>query len=77
MIDAQPVTDKLKARFADAVPEVSETYGELTMVVGREQIVDVCRFLKDDPNLRYEMLMDVAGVDYLGREPRFEVVYHL
>jgi NADH-quinone oxidoreductase subunit C len=77
MIDAQPVADKLKERFADAVQEVSEAHGELTMVVSREQIVEVCRFLKNGPDLRYEMLMDVAGVDYLGREPRFEVVYHL
>lgn len=77
MLDTQPVIDKLKECFADAVQEVSEAHGELAMVVSREQIVDVCRFLKDDPALRYEMLMDVAGVDYLGREPRFEVVYHL
>jgi NADH-quinone oxidoreductase subunit C len=72
-----PVADKLRERFADTVQEVSEAHGELTVVVGRERIVDVCRFLKDDPDLRYAMLMDVAGVDYLGREPRFEVVYHL
>jgi NADH-quinone oxidoreductase subunit C len=71
------VVDKLKARFADAVQEASEAHGELTLVVSREQIVDICRFLKDDSDLRYNMLMDVAGVDYLGREPRFEVVYHL
>jgi NADH-quinone oxidoreductase subunit C len=37
----------------------------------------VCRFLKGDLDLRYDLLMDMAGVDYLGREPRFEVVYHL
>jgi NADH-quinone oxidoreductase subunit C len=72
-----PVADKLKERFAQAVQEVSEAHGELTLVVRREQIVYICRFLKDDPALRYDMLMDVAGVDYLGREPRFEVVYHL
>jgi NADH-quinone oxidoreductase subunit C len=72
-----PTVDRLKERFADAVQEVSEVHGELTLVVSREQIVDICRVLKDDPDLRYNMLMDVAGVDYLGREPRFEVVYHL
>jgi NADH-quinone oxidoreductase subunit C len=71
------VADRLKERFKDAVQEASETYGELTLVVGREQIVEVCRWLKDDPDLRYNLLMDMAGVDYLGREPRFEVVYHL
>jgi NADH-quinone oxidoreductase subunit C len=72
-----PVTEKLKAQFADTVQEVVEAHGELTVVVSRAQIVEVCRFLKDDAVLRFDLLMDMAGVDYLGREPRFEVVYHL
>jgi NADH-quinone oxidoreductase subunit C len=71
------VVEKLQARFVDAVHEVVEAHGELTVVVDRTQIVDICRFLKDDPDLRFDLLMDMAGVDYLGREPRFEVVYHL
>jgi NADH-quinone oxidoreductase subunit C len=71
------VADKLIERFADAVQEAVESHGELTLVVSRAQVVDICRFLKDEPDLQYNMLMDVAGVDYLGREPRFEVVYHL
>ena len=72
-----PVADKLVERFADAVQEVSAAHGEVTLVVSREQIVDICRWLKDDPDFRYDLLMDMAGIDYLGREPRFEVVYHL
>jgi NADH-quinone oxidoreductase subunit C len=72
-----PVADKLKELFADAVQEVTEAHGELTIVVSREQIVDICQVLKEDLDLHYNMLMDIAGVDYLGREPRFEVVYHL
>jgi len=72
-----PVVEKLQTRFVDAVQEVVEAHGELTVVVSRAQIVEICRFLKDDPGLRFDILMDMAGVDYLGREPRFEVVYHL
>jgi NADH-quinone oxidoreductase subunit C len=77
MIGDIPVADKLVERFADAVQEVSAAHGEVTLVVSREQIVDICRWLKDDPDFRYDLLMDMAGMDYLGREPRFEVVYHL
>jgi NADH-quinone oxidoreductase subunit C len=77
MIAEMAVADKLNERFAGAVQEVSEAHGELTLVVSREQIVGICRFLKDAPDLRYDLLMDVAAVDYLGRQPRFEVVYHL
>jgi NADH-quinone oxidoreductase subunit C len=71
------IADKLNEHFANAVQEVSEAHGELTLVVSCEQIIGVCRFLKDAPELRYNMLIDMAGVDYLGREPRFEVVYQL
>ena len=71
------VAGKLKDRFMDAIQEVSEAHGELTLIVDRGQIVEICRRLKDDADLRYNLLMDMAGVDYLGREPRFEVVYQL
>jgi NADH-quinone oxidoreductase subunit C len=77
MLGQIPAVDRLKEHFADAVLEAAASHGELTIVVSREQIVEVCRLLKDDSTLAYNMLMDVAGVDYLGREPRFEVVYHL
>ncbi|MCP5071628.1 MAG: NADH-quinone oxidoreductase subunit C [bacterium] len=34
-------------------------------------------FLRDEPALAFDMLIDLTCVDYLGREPRFEMVYHL
>jgi NADH-quinone oxidoreductase subunit C len=77
MMGDLPVVEKLRQRFANAVQEVTEAHGEVTLVVDREQIVDVCRWLKDEPDSRYDLLMDMGGVDYLGREPRFEVVYQL
>jgi NADH:ubiquinone oxidoreductase subunit C len=52
-----PVAEKLIGRFADAVQEVSEAHGEVTLVVNRAQIVDICRWLKDDPDFRYDLLM--------------------
>lgn len=51
------------------------------------KLVDVCTFLRDDPRLKFEILNDITGVDYLesdakkapkaGFEPHLEVVYHL
>lgn len=77
MLTETAAAGKLKERFGEAVQEISEAHGEVTVVVSRERIVEICRFLKTDPDLRYDLLMDMAGVDYLGREPRFDVVYHL
>jgi NADH-quinone oxidoreductase subunit C len=77
MSAAAQVGEHLKTRFAEVVQEVTEAHGELSVVLSREGLVEVCRFLKRHTDLAYDLLLDVAGVDYLGREPRFEVVYHL
>jgi NADH-quinone oxidoreductase subunit C len=51
--------------------------GELTLTVARERVVEALSFLRDDPLCRFEVLIDVCGVDYPERPQRFEVVYHL
>jgi NADH-quinone oxidoreductase subunit C len=52
-------------------------YGELTVQVHRETIVDAVRALRDDPETRFISIIDVCGVDFPDRDERFEVVYHL
>ncbi|HVT17272.1 MAG TPA: NADH dehydrogenase (quinone) subunit D [Thermoanaerobaculia bacterium] len=48
-----------------------------TWVVRREVLSELARELRDDPVSRFDLLMDLAGVDYPDREERFEAVYHL
>ena len=71
------VLSKLKEKFGDAIVATHSDFGDDTAVVRRERIVDICTFLRDDPAMRFDFAMDLTGVDYLGEEPRFEVVYHL
>jgi len=52
-------------------------FNQLTVAVHAEKIVDVARFLRDDPACRFVNLTDVTAVDYPNREKRFDVVYHL
>ncbi|WP_114008897.1 NADH-quinone oxidoreductase subunit C [Cohaesibacter intestini] len=52
-------------------------FGELTVTVQRPDILEVLRFLRDDPRLQFACFIDVTAVDYPGRAERFEVVYHL
>lgn len=66
---------KLKERFSDSVLDEKEYRGETTVVVKKEEIVEVCRFVKEE--LGYNFLTDLCGVDYLGSAPRFMVVYNL
>lgn len=50
---------------------------DFTLIVAAEAIVEVCAFLRDDPEFDFAMLSWLGGMDYLPREPRFEVVYSL
>jgi len=68
---------KLAEKFPDSIIETHSYRGDDTAVVKKEDIVAICTFLRDDEALRYNFMMDLTAVDYLGREPRFEVVYHL
>ncbi|WP_321529683.1 NADH-quinone oxidoreductase subunit C [uncultured Desulfuromonas sp.] len=72
---SQAVVAKLKGAFAASVLDVKEHRGEVTVTVKKEDIVSVCRFLKEEAG--YNFLCDLCGVDYLGQTPRFMVVYNL
>jgi NADH-quinone oxidoreductase subunit C len=67
---------KIRERFSGQIIEMHSFLGHDTVVVAKEAIFELARFLKEDPELQYNFLMDVTAVDYLPRNPRFEVVYH-
>ena len=71
------VIEAAKAALGNALVEVKEHVGEITLTVRRESIVDALRSLRDTPGLEYQQLMEIAGVDYPDRAERFEVVYQL
>jgi NADH-quinone oxidoreductase subunit C len=72
-----PVVQKIQERFPDAFREAKEFRGEQTVVVKRDAIVEIARFLHDEPGLEFNHLSDLTSVDYPDRDERFEVVYHL
>jgi NADH-quinone oxidoreductase subunit C len=51
--------------------------GELVVEARAARVVEVLSFLRDDPACLFKELIDVCGVDWPGRDPRFDVVYHL
>jgi NADH-quinone oxidoreductase subunit C len=67
--------DELGAALGDALIEAKDAVGEVSLTVRRDDVVDVCRTLRD--RFEYQQLMEIAGVDYPQRPERFEVVYHL
>jgi len=71
------VVAALQAALPGAVEETLEFRGETTLVVGRDRVLEVLAYLRDQAAPRFTVLTDLAGVDRLPAEPRFEVVYLL
>ncbi|MBS1114600.1 MAG: hypothetical protein H6Q93_46 [Nitrospirae bacterium] len=72
------IAERIREVFPEEVLAVSEFRGQVSVTLRKTRIRDVSRYLHDDPELYFDYLIDVCGVDYLGKkEKRFEVVYHL
>jgi NADH-quinone oxidoreductase subunit C/D len=75
--------EKIRANFPEAVLGVDDFRGETTVTVQPEQLVEICTFLRDDPDLKYDQLTFVSAVDNLARSGqsanshRFDAVYQL
>ena len=77
-VTPSPLVAALQHANAGWVAEVIEAFGEITVVVPREKIAEVCSFLKSAPGLEFNFLSDICGADRgPEEEPRFEVNYHL
>ncbi len=71
------VINLFKEKFSEAIVDSHEQHGDETILVKKESLFEVLKFAKENENLKFDSMMDICGVDYLGQTPRFEVVYHL
>jgi NADH-quinone oxidoreductase subunit C len=77
VIDLVALGETIKAALPGAVTGSSVAFDQLSVTIEASKIVDIVKFLRDDPALRFVSFIDVTAVDYPGREKRFDVVYHL
>ena len=90
MSDAPPVMSKLDtlqaavaAQLGARVKKLDRALGELTLTVAAADYLDAATLLRDHPDLKFEQLVDLCGVDYSSYRdvawegPRFCVVSHL
>ena len=69
---------KLKAKFDGAVLEALEFIGQLSIRIEPDRIVEVCNFLRDETESKFNYLSDLTCVHYpLGPERPLEIVYNL
>ena len=84
---AAEIAALLEAQFGSAIAGATLDALDPFVTVEPAKLVEVCVFLRDDPRLKFALLNDITGVDYLepdpkkvakaGFEPHTEVVYHL
>ena len=68
---------RVREEFQKGVLASHSDVGDDTLVVDRSTVVAICRFLKQEPGLHYNLFLDLTVVDLLPQTPRFEVVIHL
>jgi len=86
-MSGQAFLDRLKAKFGDRISGANFEAIDPWIEVKPEGLVELCRYLRDEPDLRFNMLNCISGVDYLEVDPKkaakndwqphIEVVYHL
>ncbi len=65
MADIEVLHAKIEERFQSLYSKAIIANGELTLIVPREHLTEICLCLRDTPELDFKMLIDVCGVDYL------------
>lgn len=65
MTDVNVLCTEIKERFSAWITNAAVAYGELTVEVKSEYLLDSCRVLRDDARFDFRQLLDVCGIDYL------------
>ena len=86
-MNLQEIAERLKAKFGDKIVDAVQEAIDPWVEVSPDGLVEVCRFLKDDPDMRFDMLNVITAVDYVHTDPKkaakapwsphIELVYHI
>ena len=71
------ILNQLRANLPNVQVGTSEFKDELTLQVQKKDIVDVCKVLKNDSELKFIHCEDVTAIDWARRKNRFTIVYHI
>src|SRR5690606_8980986 len=72
-----PSVDALREKFGAAIGRSDVVWDETTVVVRKDALHDIIRWLHDDASQRYDYLVDVTAVEYRDTVRPLEVVWHL
>jgi NADH-quinone oxidoreductase subunit C len=75
-MEEKTILELLRKEFPAGVRETSTSLDDEVAVIDKGALLQIATFLRDGPR-EFTMLLDLTCVDYQGKEPRFEMVYHL
>jgi NADH/F420H2 dehydrogenase subunit C len=75
--EAKVTTRLLRSQLGEDLLEANDFRGDLTIRIQPARLIEALTLLKNQPELSFDMLLDVCGADWPEREPRFDLVYHL
>lgn len=70
-------SETLKSKLSNFNTEFTDVNGYMAIYADRDQILDVCRMLKEDPELMFDSLLDAVSVDRFQKKDRFEMIYNI
>ncbi len=80
-MDPLQIAKMVEEKFAGQVLATTTHAGQVSILIKREAVKDICLYLRDEPSLKMDHLPDLTAVDYSrypgDTGPRFEVVYNL
>lgn len=74
MSRTEHVERRVRERFPESVEGADTFRGDLTLRIRRDDVRAVCTFLRDEPDLAFDLLVDLLGVDRYRPDNRFEVI---
>ena len=75
-MDCKAIHEALEKQFGTKIREFKGDVPEPYWTIAGDSIVEVCRFLRDEPSLKFEVLSDLTALDW-PKEEKIQVVYHL
>ena len=69
--------ETISAELGEKILSIEIEFDELNISIARQSVVESMRFLRDNKRTNFISFVDLCGVDYPGRDERFDLVYHL
>jgi NADH-quinone oxidoreductase subunit C len=75
--EKNPSAVAIDTQFPGRVKQVDVVWGETSVTLNSSSVLDVVRWLHDDPSQQYDYLSDVTAVEFRDADVPLEVVWHL